>query len=95
MRLPAGGWQYIQVLIPSPIPWSKAWNELRKNFITKRNYRDFGVGNSFNALINSGIVHPTGALLVLFIAPTLNSALVKVNGNHHLTHAQLLPPLFH
>jgi hypothetical protein len=29
---------------------------------------NIGVGNSFNALINSGTVHPTGVLLVPFVA---------------------------
>jgi hypothetical protein len=36
-------------------------------------YNNIGVGSSFNAFINSGIVHPTGVLLVPFIASTPNS----------------------
>ena len=44
-----------------------------RTFVTNT-YNNIGAGNSFNALVNSGIVHPTGVLLVPFIASTLNSA---------------------
>ena len=48
------------------LPYSDHWSDSTDNI---------GVGNSFNALINSGIVHPTGVLIVPFIASINSSAL--------------------
>jgi hypothetical protein len=42
-----------------------------RTFITNT-YNNIGVGSSLNALINSSIVHPTGVLLVPFIASVQN-----------------------
>ena len=39
-----------------------------RTFVTN-NYPAVSVGGSFNQLINSGIVHPTGVLIVRFLAP--------------------------
>ena len=35
--------------------------------ILTNQYNNIGAGNSFNQLVNSGIVHPTGILIVPFI----------------------------
>ncbi len=40
-----------------------------RSFVTN-SYNNIGVGSSFNALVNSGIVHPTGILICPFIAAT-------------------------
>ena len=38
-----------------------------RSFVTN-SYTNIGVGASFNALVNSGIIHPTGILICPFIA---------------------------
>jgi len=40
-----------------------------RSFVTN-SYNGIGVGSSFNALVNSGIIHPTGILICPFIAAT-------------------------
>ena len=40
-----------------------------RSFVTN-SYNGIGVGSSFNALVNSGIVHPTAVLICPFIAAT-------------------------
>ena len=44
-----------------------------RTVVTNTYKNNFGVGSSFNALINSGIVHPTGVRLVPFITSVQNS----------------------
>ena len=39
--------------------------------ILTNQYNNIGAGNSFNQLVNSGIVHPTGILIVPFISSTV------------------------
>jgi len=43
-----------------------------RSFVTN-SYNNIGTGSSFNALVNSGIIHPTGILICPFIAATTGS----------------------
>ena len=43
-----------------------------RSFVTN-SYTNIGVGSSFNALVNSGIVHPTAVLICQFIGAVPNS----------------------
>ena len=76
-------------------PATSGLNLAASNACVTNTYKKIGVGSSFNALINSGIVHPTGCFLFHLLLLYKIQDLATVNGNHHLTHAQLLPPLFH
>ena len=40
-----------------------------RSFVTN-SYTNIGVGSSFNALVNSGIIHPTAVLICPFIGAT-------------------------
>ena len=53
-------------------PATSGLNLAASNACVTNTYKKIGVGSSFNALINSGIVHPTGVLLVPFIASVQN-----------------------
>ena len=61
-----------------------------RSFVTN-SWTNTTAGSSFNALVNSGIVHPTGVLICPFIAATTgtNSRFGDF-GNRHLIHAPLI-----
>ena len=66
-----------------------------RTFVTN-NYPATPTGGSFNQLINSGIVHPTGVLIVPFLGAVTGTIGLGDNrhGNRHLTHARLLLPQY-
>jgi hypothetical protein len=59
-----------------------------RTFVSNQ-YNNIAKNSSFNQFINSGIVHPTGVLIVPFIGSQSSEGSVIVNGSHRLAHVQL------
>jgi hypothetical protein len=51
------------------VPRNRNKKVIYRSFVTN-SYNGIGVGSSFNALVNSGIIHPTAVLICPFIAAT-------------------------
>ena len=67
---------------------------VHRKFVTNT-YNTSGVGSSFNSLINSCIVHPTGVLLVPFIDSVQISGFGDSHWKSPFDTCPLLPPLLH